>query len=156
MSVRLRTATSGFAPLIFQLDYCVLTNPARAGFDKEIDKVPQLLSLEQKCIEMIKYGYVVLRQFPRYEKHGLASEIRETMWRTQRLIITALKRHHKKTTLSDLDIEIGLLKRQARVSRELGYLDNKRYHNWIAMLVEMGRMTGGWLRSVRGSKALAL
>lgn len=78
---------------------------------------------------MIKYGYVVLKQFPRYEKHGLAAEIRATMWRTHRLIVTALKRYHKKTTLTDLDVELTLLKRQARLSKELGHASHANTFN---------------------------
>lgn len=117
------------------------------------------LSLEEKCMTMIKYGYVLLKQFPRYEKHGLAAEIRSTMWRVHRLIITAIKRYHKKTTLTDLDIELTLLKRQARISLELGHIDVRRYQIWSAQLVEMGKMVGGWIKHVHqpnSNKAAAL
>ncbi len=112
----------------------------------------QSLSIEEKCLEMIKYGYVVLKQFPRYEKHGLAAEIRATMWRTHRLIVTALKRYHKKTTLTDLDVELTLLKRQARLSKELGHIDSRRYQIWITMMVEIGKMLGGWIKHVNSNK----
>lgn len=116
----------------------------------------QSLSIEEKCLAMIKYGYVILKQFPRYEKHGLAAEIRATMWRVHRLIVTAIKRYHKKTTLTDLDVELTLLRRQARLSRELGHIDIRRYEIWISQLVEIGKMVGGWIKHVSGNKAAAL
>ena len=38
------------------------------------------LKIRQKCEDMIAYGYVAVRQFPKTERHVLAQEIRVTMW----------------------------------------------------------------------------
>ncbi|AWK84462.1 diversity-generating retroelement protein Avd [Photobacterium damselae] len=116
------------------------------------------LVLEEKCNEMIMYGYVAIRQFPKHEKHVLGAEIRISMLTIQRLIITALKRFHKKTTLTDLDIEIAVLLRRVRLAKDLRYIDNKKYQLWAEHIVEMGKMTGGWIRSLNqsNSKAVAL
>lgn len=70
-------------------------------------KVTDLL-IRQKCESMIKYGYVALRQFPKFERHVLAAELRTSMWALLRLIVVCNKRHHKKTTLQDLDAELAL------------------------------------------------
>lgn len=102
---------------------------------------------------MIVYGYIALRQFPKSEKNGLASEIRSTLWSIQRLIIKAIKRYHKKTVLGDLDEEVELLKRQVRIAKEMRFIDIKKYHQWISYLVEMGKMIGGWIKSVRAEDA---
>lgn len=116
----------------------------------------QTLTLEARCDEMIQYGYVALRQFPKHEKHVLGAEIRLTMLKIQRLIITALKKFHKKTTLTDLDIEIAVLLRQVRLSKDLRYIDTKKYKSWVSFIVEMGKMTGGWMKSIQSTKAAAL
>ncbi len=114
-----------------------------------------LLSIEEKSLEMIKYGYIALKQFPKHERHGLASEIRSTMWSIQRLIVTAIKRYHKKTTLSNLDIELAVLRRQVRISKDLRYIDIKRYQLWSSKIVEIGRMLGGWIKQTRASSRAA-
>lgn len=98
------------------------------------------------------YGYQALKQFPKHEKHALGAEIRRSMLELQRLIITAFKRYHKKTTLTDLDIELAILKRRVRLAKDLRYLDIKRYQLWTEQLVELGRMIGGWIRSVKSNK----
>ncbi|WP_417536345.1 diversity-generating retroelement protein Avd [Methylophaga sp.] len=116
----------------------------------------ETLTLESRCNEMIQYGYVALRQFPKHEKHVLGAEIRTTMLKIQRLIITALKKFHKKTTLTDLDIEIAVLLRQVRLAKDLRYIDTKKYQAWISFIIEMGKMTGGWMKSVNSKKADAL
>ncbi|MGL6351957.1 MAG: diversity-generating retroelement protein Avd [Aeromonas sp.] len=112
------------------------------------------LIIDEKCREMLVYGYQALRQFPRYERHVLGAEIRTSMLTLQRLIITAIKRYHKKTTLTDLDVELAVLRRQVRLAKDLGYIDLRRYEHWSVMLVEIGKMIGGWLRAVN-SKGVA-
>ncbi|MFI3276909.1 diversity-generating retroelement protein Avd [Vibrio sp.] len=107
------------------------------------------LVIEEKCREMLMYGYQALKQFPKHEKHVLGAEIRLSMLQLQRLIVTAFKRYHKKTTLTDLDIELAILKRQVRLAKDLRYLDIKKYQIWIGQLVEIGKMIGGWIKSVK-------
>ena len=110
------------------------------------------LIIEEKCRDMLLYGYQAIKQFPKHEKHVLGAEIRVSMLQLQRLIVTAFKRYHKKTTLTDLDIELAILKRRVRLAKDLRYLDVKKYQLWIEMLVEIGRMIGGWIKSVKASK----
>ncbi len=114
------------------------------------------LLLDEKCKEMISYGYIALRQLPKNERHVLSAEIRLSMLKVQRLIITAFKRYHKKTTLTDLDIELAVLKRQIRLAKELHYIDLKKYKIWVSLIIELGRMVGGWIRSVNNRQAVAL
>ena len=114
------------------------------------------LIIEEKCREMLLYGYQALKQFPKHEKHVLAAEIRISMLSLQRLIITALKRYYKKTTLTDLDIELAVLKRQVRLAKDLHYLDIKKYQHWIEKLVELGKMIGGWIKSIKSRQAATL
>ncbi|MCU8190151.1 diversity-generating retroelement protein Avd [Vibrio vulnificus] len=107
------------------------------------------LVIEEKCREMLMYGYQALKQFPKHEKHVLGAEIRLSMLQLQRLIVTAFKRYHKKTTLTDLDIELAILKRRVRLAKDLRYLDLKKYQIWIGQLVEIGKMIGGWIKSIK-------
>lgn len=101
------------------------------------------------------YGYQALKQFPKHEKHVLGAEIRGSMLALQRLIITAIKRYHKKTTLTDLDIELAVLKRRVRLSKDLRYIDIKKYEIWVSQLVELGKMIGGWIRSCNANQQAA-
>ena len=75
------------------------------------------LLIRQKCEEMIAYGYIALRQFPKFEKHVLAAEMRHAMWEVLRIIVVCNKRYHKKTTLQDLDAQLDLLRTQVRISK---------------------------------------
>ena len=106
------------------------------------------LKIRQKCEDMIAYGYVAIRQFPKSERHVLAQEVRLTMWAILRLIIITNRRYHKKTTMQDLDAELDLLRSQIRISMELKYLPFEKYEVWSRHVDEIGRMIGGWFKSL--------
>lgn len=107
------------------------------------------LKIRQKVEDMMIYGYTALRQFPKSERHVLAAEIRQSMYRLLRLVITANKRYHKKTTMQDADVELDCLRSQVRLAMELGFLTFKKYEVWAGHLAEIGRMLGGWMKSIK-------
>ncbi|MGI6542984.1 MAG: diversity-generating retroelement protein Avd [Limnochordia bacterium] len=109
----------------------------------------QDLVIRQKTEDMIAYAYEALRQFPRSERHTLAADIKQSMFRLLALIITANKRYYKKTTLQDLDIELDVLRSYVRLAMTLGFLPFRKYEIWAGQLNEIGRMLGGWMRSVK-------
>lgn len=108
------------------------------------------LQIRQKCEDLIIYGYVAIRQFPKSERHVLAQELRLTMWGILRLVIITNRRYHKKTTMQDLDAELDLLRSQVRIAMELKYLPFQKYEVWSRLIDEIGRMVGGWFKSLAG------
>lgn len=121
---------------------------ARTPAKDDAPPKPTDLLIRQKCEAMIAYGYVALRQFPVFERHVLAAEIRTSMLGLLRLIVVCNKRYHKKTTLQELDAELDLLRCQVRLAKALGYLDFKKYETWAKHNDEIGRMVGGWIKSM--------
>ena len=110
------------------------------------------LILKQKHEDMMLYGYSCLRQFPKSEKHTLSAEIRQSMYEIDKHIIRAQKRYFKKTTLQDLDIEIAHLRTKVRLAKDLEFLPFNKYENWEKMIVELGRLVGGWIKKSQPSK----
>lgn len=107
------------------------------------------LIILQKCYDMIQYGYICLRQYPKSEKHTLAAETKVCMLNLLKLIIQANKRYYKKTTLQDIDVELETLRHYTRLAQSLNFLPIKKYENWIKMISEIGRLLGGWMRSIK-------
>jgi len=108
------------------------------------------LKIKKKVEDCLAWSYVALRQFPKHERHVLSQEIRASLWRLLRLVVTCNRRYYKKTTLQDLDVELDLLRSQVRLAHQLGYMPIAKYETWARQLDEIGRMVGGWLRSQRG------
>ena len=106
------------------------------------------LIVYQKTYDMTQYGYTALRQFPRSEKHTFAAEIKKTMIKLLRMIISTNKKYHKKTTMRKLDTELELLRTYIRLARDLEFLPFKKYEIWSKKLEEIGKLIGGWIKSV--------
>lgn len=107
------------------------------------------LKILQKVYDMTKYGYNALKQFPKSEKFALAADIKRCMHLILERTIEAKKKYYKKTTLQELDVEIAKLKAYLRLSFELGYLPQKKYEIWSKLVVEIGKMLGGWMKSIQ-------
>jgi four helix bundle protein len=107
------------------------------------------LSILTKIHDMSKYAYPALAQFPKSEKFALVVDIKRCIDVTMERAIEASKKYYKKTTLQDMDVELMKLRHYLRLSNELGFLPPKKYEVWSGMVVEIGKMLGGWLKQVQ-------
>ncbi|MBQ7436100.1 MAG: diversity-generating retroelement protein Avd [Oscillospiraceae bacterium] len=108
--------------------------------------------LLQKILDMMEYAYTALRQFPKSEKYAMATDIKHCMNMILRYAIEARKHYYKKTTLQNMDVEIATLRVFIRLSYRLHFIDMAKYDNWSTMVDEIGRMLGGWLKTVKQPK----
>lgn len=99
---------------------------------------------------MIKYGNQCILQFPKAERYALGSEIKQSMYKILRLIVVANKSKAKKPLLFEIDAELDVLRTFIRLAADpdLKYLPLKKYENWSKLLNEIGKMLGGWLKTV--------
>lgn len=86
---------------------------------------------------------------PKSEKFALCTDIKRCMDTMLERTIEAQKKYYKKTTLQDLDVEVAKLRAYLRLSHELGFLPMKKYEVWSGMAVEIGKMLGGWLKTIK-------
>ena len=106
------------------------------------------MKILQKVFDMMEYGYLALAQFPKSEKFALATDIKHCMNVMLERCIEAQKKYYKKSTLQEFDVENTKLKAYLRLSFNLVFLPPKKYEIWSAKVVEIGKMLGGWLKSV--------
>ena len=110
--------------------------------------VSESFMILQKVFDMIQYAYPALAQYPKSEKFGIATDIKHILDEMLELTIEAQKRYYKKTTLQELDVCIAKLKAYLRLSFILRFLPTKKYEVWSGMVVEIGKMLGGWIKTV--------
>lgn len=106
--------------------------------------------LLQKVYDMIEYAYPAIAQFPKSEKYALGTDIKRCMDVMLEKCIEAQKKYYKKTTLQDFDIANTKLRAYLRLSFSLGFLPPKKYEIWSGKSVEIGKMLGAWLKTVKG------
>lgn len=111
------------------------------------------LMILQKIFDMMEYAYGALSQFPKSEKFALVTDIKHGMDILLSRCIEAQKRYYKKTTLQDMDVEVMKLRAYIRLSFQLGFLPVKKYEIWSEKMVEIGKMLGGWIKSVKESNS---
>ena len=117
------------------------------NIDNSVDK--NELKIKQKVFDMMLYAYPALAQFPKSEKFSLVADMKRCMNNLLEYIIEADKKYYKKTTLQMIDVELEKLKTYVRLSHKLGFLPMKKYEYWSGLLVEIGKMLGGWIKSVK-------
>ncbi len=108
------------------------------------------LMIKQKIEDMIVYGNICLKQFPKAERYAMAADIRRCMYTLLGLVVAANKRYYKKNTLQEIDVELDTLRTFIRLAanKDLRYLSVEKYGNWAAMVDEIGKMLGGWFKSI--------
>jgi hypothetical protein len=110
----------------------------------------QSLKIQQKWEDMAEYMYVLLRHIPKSERFTLGAEIRGSVWRGLKLIIRANNtRKDRLSVLHELDSEIKVLQSLIRTGSSLGIVPYKKYEVSSGLLVELGKMLGGWIKYIR-------
>ncbi len=107
------------------------------------------LKIEQKIMDMMEYAYkYALNQYPKSEKFALVADIKHCLDSLLELCIDGKKHHFKKTVLEKMDVQLEKVRKYVRLSFNLKYLPAKKYEVWSEKLDEIGKMLGGWLKTV--------
>ena len=94
------------------------------------------------------YQYIQL--FPKKDKYTLGQKIDNLILDIMELILSAAnsQREERCNLLRKASLKIDLLKILIRLAKEIKALDNKKYIRLEEELQEIGRMLGGWIRSL--------
>jgi len=81
----------------------------------------------------------------------LGQKIDQTILDIIELVIWAgyLPREQKLPSLQKASIKLDLLKILLRLAQDTKCLDNNKYQQLISQTLEIGRMLGGWIKTVR-------
>lgn len=115
------------------------------------EPVGEYYLIVKKIREMIKYNHIMLRQFPKEEKYLLANKIRGLGYDIFECAITVNKKFHKKTTLSEMNVNHELLRQLINLAYELKYIDHQKHRVSQLNVDEVGKMIGAWIKKEVGS-----
>ena len=112
--------------------------------------------IKEKIYDMILYGNPALLQFPNTEKFVLATNIRQSMYKMLALAVEIQKKYYKKTTLQELDITLDVLRHFVRLEADKKLYPGRapclpfsKYEHWAALMDEIGKMIGGYMKAVK-------
>lgn len=113
------------------------------GHSKEIPIIIKLYELYK-----IYYNYLAL--FPKKDKYALGKKCEEQIIEILEMVIQAksCSQTEKKKSLDTASVKLDMLKIFIRLCQDLKLLDQKKYLNISERLQEVGRMLGGWQKSL--------
>ena len=115
-----------------------------------MNKLNTNLTIYQKYMELIYYTNDLVRKYPNSETFALVKEIKNAMYSGMRLLmygIKTFKTQDKLKYLSELDINLSLLKVYIRLSFKYKYISKQNYAYWSNLVTDICNMLGGWINS---------
>lgn len=105
------------------------------------------LTIYQKTYDLFLRMYKEVHKFPREYKYSLGGKIQTTCVELLDTIIIANSATDKKPILKKGHQQIDRLRIYIRLCKSLNIFGKKKYEILSKYLDEVGRMTGGWIKS---------
>lgn len=104
-----------------------------------------------KTYEIYKLFSQFITLFPKGKRYTLGQKIDQTILEIIELIIIAGYSTHeqKLPILQKVSIKLDLVKILLRLANETKCMDNNKYQQIISHILEIGKMLGGWIKSVK-------
>ena len=108
------------------------------------------LIIYKQYLEMIYYMEMITIKYPKCEREGLVSVIKEYTYEGMKLIIKINKEYNKNKKieiLNELDVILKMLKVLVRVSYKRKYINVRNYEAWSRKINLISMSLGGWINS---------
>lgn len=108
-------------------------------------------TIVSKCYHFLKEMIFVIGKFPKHQRFLIGDKIQNLISDILELLIEAFysDKQRKKILLFKVNICLEKLRYYIRLCYEIGYFHSGKYKYIIEKLDEIGRMNGGWLKSLR-------
>jgi hypothetical protein len=105
------------------------------------------LPIYRAAFDLAVHVEKIVRNFSRYHKYSLGTELRERSRRVLERIMAANQSRERTALLAELRLELEQLKVLARLCHESGGFASTRAYLYVAeQVVEISRQNEGWLR----------
>ena len=98
--------------------------------------------------DLVRDLYPVIRGFPKSQQYLLGRRIEETALDVLMGLVEANTSRSKRKSLSAVDRALEKLRFLVRLSFDLRFISRKKYGDLAERVDEIGRMLGGWIKSV--------
>ena len=102
----------------------------------------------EKYYKVLLWMLPKLEKFPKSQKYLLTDKIETIMLDILGLLIEAVYTKDKKEILKKINLELEKTRYYVRIAKDMKYMNIKSYAYFSKLLVEIGKMTGGWIKSV--------
>ncbi len=103
-----------------------------------------------KTYDLVAWLVPVTIKFPRQQRFVMAATLQREALHFQELLIEATHAPQPRVKLVEADAELDKLRTHVRLCRDLTLLSPGQYEHVAQMLVEVGRLLGGWQKVTHG------
>jgi four helix bundle protein len=101
-----------------------------------------------KTYDFVAWLIPLTVKFPRQQRFVMAAALQREALRFQELLIEAVHQAQPRRSLAAADAELDKLRTHLRLCRDLALISPGQYEHAARMLVEVGRLLGGWQKSL--------
>ena len=101
-----------------------------------------------KTYDFVSWVIPLTIKFPRQQRFVLASVLQAEAFKFQGLLIDAVHHQQPIECLNQADAELDKIRIHLRLGKDLSLLTVNQYEHAARMLVEIGRLLGGWKKSI--------
>ena len=107
-------------------------------------------SIIQKAYDFLKEMIPTINRFPKHQRFLVGDKMQSLIIYILETFIEAyyLPQVEKKAKLLKANVELEKMRFFLRLGYDLGFYHSNRYKQLIEKVDELGRMTGGWLKSL--------
>ncbi len=99
--------------------------------------------------DLVKWLVQTARKFPRDQRFILAQRLLEKAFELEDALVSAsVDRSNTRQHLTSADVALTGLRRVLHLCNDLGYLSDRQYGHVSEMVSEVGRLLGGWQKSL--------
>jgi len=109
------------------------------------------LTLTQKLVSVYKLWHEFITDFPKDSRYTIGAKIDSQFLETIEFILRAgySDKLEKMISLKRASVKLDLLKFFLQIAWEIKSLDSKKYIKLSEKLNEIGKMLGGWIKSLK-------
>ncbi len=100
-----------------------------------------------KTYDFVSWLIPLTVKFPRQQRFVLAAALQREALQFQSLLIEAAHQRQPREMLIAADAELDKVRTHLRLSRDLTLISPSQYAHAARLLVEMGKLLGGWQRT---------
>jgi hypothetical protein len=102
-----------------------------------------------KVYDLVLWSCRHAARFPRSHRFTLGERMEIRLYDLLEILLRAKYKREKSALLQQANLELELLRFQFRLAKDLQCLNLKSFEHGVRSLDEVGRMVGGWLKSLR-------
>lgn len=101
-----------------------------------------------RTYDLLRWLIPVTAKFPRNQRFVLAAALQQAALKLQEELIAAALTRQPRPALVEADIALTQLRTHLRLCHDLGFLSQGQYQHAAGMVNEIGKLLGGWLKTV--------